>query len=346
MSTYQIAPVVTAILVLCICIFVVFQNRKSQINIVFGFLSLSIFVWLAGFSAMYFSSNPEQALFFARLGFVGVTIIPFLSYHFIAIFLNRAPSVRFLILLYTLIIPILFMTPTRLMYSDIEKHFWGYYPIAGPFYFISPIMFVLLILYGLILLGSGNKQVEARKREQKKYIFVAFVAVILGFVDYLPKYGVNIYPFGYLSALSFISIIAYSITKYRLMDIRIAINRIMAYLLLIAIYFSAGIAASCIYAQFFSFGQNAPTFLFLGTMLIIAGLSFHPLRLHLQTTPDRFLFRKKYEYEQAIREFGEQSRSEINTNKLQAAFTAITTKLLRTKRANLFLFDQQGKHKK
>ncbi|NLE65684.1 MAG: GHKL domain-containing protein [Elusimicrobia bacterium] len=47
-----------------------------------------------------------------------------------------------------------------------------------------------------------------------------------GIVDYIIKYHLEIYPYGYFSALLFIGIIAYAIVRYRLMDITLAFTKL------------------------------------------------------------------------------------------------------------------------
>ncbi len=52
-----------------------------------------------------------------------------------------------------------------------------------------------------------------------KLFLIAFSIIYLGSVDYLPKYGIPIYPFGYLPVFCFLVLAARVVWKYRLVDI-------------------------------------------------------------------------------------------------------------------------------
>ena len=61
------------------------------------------------------------------------------------------------------------------------------------------------------------------KVQQSKYILIAFLFGLTGAIDYVVKYNIEVYPWGYISALLLIGTIAYAIVRYRLMDIRVAV---------------------------------------------------------------------------------------------------------------------------
>ena len=63
------------------------------------------------------------------------------------------------------------------------------------------------------------------KLQQLKYILLAFVIFTLASLDFVPNYGINIFPVGFIPVTIFILLIFYSIVRYRLMDIGIAITR-------------------------------------------------------------------------------------------------------------------------
>ena len=244
MNLFGIPPLVVDILVLIIGL-LVFINKKTKVNVLFSFFCLSVGIWLFGFSMMYFSKNSSTALVWAKIGFVGIIFIPILAFHFINAFLGRNTQVTKYI--YLLSVPSLYLILTNLIYQNVTLHFYGYYPLAGKLYFLFLIQFSILISYVVItlLVNLRNPEFSILKRTQARYLFLAFGVGLLALVDYLAKYPfVKIYPFGYICTLIFISLIAFAIIKYRLMDIRIMITRAaiftVVYLLVIGIPFWLG----------------------------------------------------------------------------------------------------------
>jgi len=226
MNPYAFPPFATAIIISAIGIFVFARNKKSNIHRVFSTFSLVTIIWLFGYGMMYLTKDSNRALFWARTGFLGIIFIPILSYHFISTFLNLKNK-KSLVIIYLLSIPSLLLSYTSYIYNGIGSYFWGYYPTAGKIYSLFLFMFVILFGKGLWLLFVHYRKETGVRKEQIKYLGLGFAVGTLGAIDYLAKYPLfyNIYPFGYICALAFYSIIAYAIIKYRLMDIKVALTR-------------------------------------------------------------------------------------------------------------------------
>ena len=244
MNPYATPPLITCIILTSIGTFVFLKNRSSKLNIIFSLFSFSMAVWLFGYTNMYLSQNPYVALKWARIGFLGIIFIPVFAYHFIISFLNLKRKIV-LPLIYSLTIPSLVLSQTNLIYSGIKEHFWGYYPTAGKIYIFFLLMFAILFTRGVLLLFSRLKKESGIKKEQIKYVCLAFGLGTFGIVDYLIKYPIfNIYPFGYVCALFFNGLIAFAILRYRLLDINLALTRagifIIVYTFVLGIPFVIG----------------------------------------------------------------------------------------------------------
>jgi len=50
-------------------------------------------------------------------------------------------------------------------------------------------------------------------RRRNRFFLIAFAAGLTGMVDFLPKFGIPVYPFGYLSVMSFAAIMAWTLRK-------------------------------------------------------------------------------------------------------------------------------------
>ncbi|MFC1478807.1 hypothetical protein ACFL57_05045, partial [Candidatus Margulisiibacteriota bacterium] len=65
---YAILPLTVAFLVLGVGILAVRKGKEKNIKWVFGAFCVCVFTWAGGYSLMYASKTPEQALFWARNG--------------------------------------------------------------------------------------------------------------------------------------------------------------------------------------------------------------------------------------------------------------------------------------
>lgn len=236
MNPYAIPPIITALLLFGLSIFVYSRNPRAPVNRTFGLFCFSMVVWLVGFCGVYLSQEETRALWWGRTGFFGIAFIPAFEYHFILTFLQlRQPKI--LGTLYALGIAGALLSRTPLIYDGIWRSFWGFYPSAGSLYPIFPISFSSAFLGGIWLLYRALKSEEdPLRRQQIGYLLVAFATGIPGVIDYIVKYQIHVYPFGYIDAFLFLSITGYAIARYRLMDLNLAIMRTVVF---ISVYASA-----------------------------------------------------------------------------------------------------------
>ena len=68
------------------------------------------------------------------------------------------------------------------------------------------IYFMILAFLNLFL--SVRREIKPLERNRKKYLLIALFIAYIGSVDYLPTYGVKVYPFGYLTLICFVLVFA------------------------------------------------------------------------------------------------------------------------------------------
>lgn len=297
-NPFAIPPIITAIILLLVSIIAFKKSRLPKVKTTFSLFCLSMIVWLFGFIFMYLCPNEINALKWARIGFIGITFIPIFAYHFILSFINSKR--RFLlILLYLSAVPTIILSRTDLVYSGIESYFWGYYPTAGKLYFVFMLIFFGVFTWGVILLLleliKSRKNNEPIRTQQIKYVLLAFAFGTTGVIDYIVKYRVSFYPYGYLSALAFISLIAYAIAQYRLMDI----NLVFRGGLIFFPYFFSIYAASIVIILFVNHNYWL-TILFVGFLLAAAPFLRDYIRSKITGVVDSVIFRDKYKYQNRL----------------------------------------------
>ena len=291
MSLYALPPLVSAILIGIVSFWVYSRNTASKLNLTFTCFCLSLIIWLLGFTGMYASRNDASAIWWARTGFIGVAFIPATMYHFVITFLNL-PRKNLIAFLYLVGILAAAISRTDLIYNGVWTNFWGYYPTAGFFYWISPVTFLGCFIGGASLLYSAlGQERDAHRQQQIKYVMLAFVCATPGFVDYLGKYRIPLYPLGWLNALLFISWIAYAIVKHQLMDIRVVIRKSLVYSFLVACITTAYLVMVLVMERWCQGFMGYRSFVATVVVAFLIAIFFNPLRSRIQTWVDRALFK-------------------------------------------------------
>lgn len=335
MNYYALFPTITSILFLCMGMIVFFKNKHQMVNKVYLYFCFSIFLWLFPFSLMYWSKDINTAYFFAKIGFIGVLLIPICMFYFVVAFLNEVQKYKlFLQILVGIAIPcgiINFFAPV--FYSGIKICFWGYYPIAGKLYFIILAQFVIVFCYAtwLLLKNIHNVNFDIIKQQQTKYLLIAFLITTFGVVDYISKYPLEVYPFGYILILAFIVIIARSIIKYNLMEIRVAVTNSSIFFALYVLVLGIPLYAGLVLEQWL-----------LAFLLVFILSSAAPIIYRsLQKKAERILLSEQEKYQQFLLQASKGMVEQKEISKLTQLIVRMIIKSVKVKFAALFIYDEE-----
>ena len=241
MNVYAIGPLLVAVSTLAFGLFTFLSNPKAKLNRLFFGICASVFVWAFGYSQMYRTVNNDAlALSWARIGYIGVPFVPVFVYHFIVTFLELRRSLFTIGLTYACGVAFLVIGHTNLFLNGMyHNYFWGYYPKAGPLYIAFVLFFALIFTRIILLLYQVLRHHQAArlpvKAEQVKYMLFGFALATTSLVDYVPNYGIQIYPWGYLSALGWLLAMGWACFRYRLLDINVVITRTAVFAMVYAL---------------------------------------------------------------------------------------------------------------
>lgn len=336
----------SGIAVLLVGLFVLIKNHRSKINIIFFLFCLSVFTWLFSFTLMYITPETDIALKWAKIGDIGILYLPILSFYFTLALLNKDKDyfLKLVYFLFALSIPILTISQTDLFFIGLKNYPWGHYPLAGPLY-LSLIAFFILYIFSIVLLLFHIKkyatQYDQRKLQQLKYVLLAFIGGCTGLVDYLPKYNISIYPWGHISALLFILIIAYAILKHHLMDINVVIRKGLLY------SFLAGSLSACYLSMVFISGnylggrKSAASILFTIFSIVFFSLIFQPLRDRIQDFIDKVFFRGKYDYQKTLKELSRAAGAIAGLDELLDKVLTAIVSVIKLNNASIYVLDKR-----
>ena len=230
-NPYSVPPMVTAVFSLWLGIYVFLQNKRSPANISFFLLILSAAVWLSGISVIYLIEKPELAIsIYKRYTFLGVATISPGVYTFTVSALKLFEKKKKFILANYIIAFVFYIAAlkTDWLVIGVRRYFWGNYiqygSLAYPFLLF---FFVIMVISFVYYSASRRKAAAGIDIDQIKLLFTGVIIVgYIGAVDYLPCFGVNIYPFGYLPVLAFVLLQGYAIIRHRNITFRQIITNI------------------------------------------------------------------------------------------------------------------------
>lgn len=196
--------------------FVLGKNSSSSTAKAFFLQTLFAFIWQLGTFFMLSAQDEQSAFFFARLTYIGAIFIPCATYHLIVNFLQLDKQKLFVWLTYFLggiiFIPSI---ENSLFISGVYKYSWGFWFKAGPLHPLYLAFFLVVASTAFInlylSLREKTSDIEKRKR---RFLFCAYIIAYLGVIDFLPDYGLDILPVGFLSTIIFLSAVCYMLKYY------------------------------------------------------------------------------------------------------------------------------------
>lgn len=240
MSQYEIAALVTAVFTGFLGGYVLAKGNRSVARL-FGVYTLTICVWSLFFFFMISTENAARSLFWARVLHLPGALVPATFLHFTQSFLSidSRKTQRYLRLavygIGFLLIPASFLHEF-VRAAVPEPGFPHYYMGIGRYYhlFVGFFMGTVVIIHFLII-RSFMAETPA-KRVQILYLLGSYaIGYAGGMAVFLPGYGIRLPAFALYSIPICHLLIAYSILRYRVMDLGLMIRWGVAFFLTIAL---------------------------------------------------------------------------------------------------------------
>ncbi len=221
-------PLLAGTLFLICALWVLSNNPRSSSNTVFSAVCGAACLWLFGCFMLFSAANETEALFWMRVIYTGIVFLPALTYHFAHRLSAGAAQDRVILWNYALGGLFWSLLFTTYLVDGQYVYYWGRYPKAGV---LHPWLVAYVVAGGGLTVyrlyqGYRDHQTSAPLLSaQLKYTLVALLLGFLSSLDFLQNYGVGFYPVGYLLAGLSVTVVAYAIARYELMDISFAPTR-------------------------------------------------------------------------------------------------------------------------
>ena len=240
MNFYALSALVNGIAATALGLFVYSRAPQSARHRSYGLFCLSVAFWSYSYLAWQLADSKDVALACVRFLTAGSIAIPIFYFHHILSILNLVERHRFQLRAgYLLGGLFLLFDFTPLMVADLQPEMsFRYWPKAGPIFHVYLVWFLVYAYYAIHLIAISYRTERGSRRNQYLYLLVASLIGYAGGVTNFPLwYGIQIPPDGTILVAVYTAIVAYTIMRYRLMDITVVINKGLAYSLLLCVIF-------------------------------------------------------------------------------------------------------------
>ena len=346
MNVFAQSSLMAAVFNLGLGIFTYFNDRKNPVNKAFFVMTFCMVVWSSEVFGLYFFSDKSFAEQWANVLRTGLIFIPYTVFHWFLTLTKDKDKNRRRLLYTGYILGIMFSclnwTPYFVL-PGLREYQWGYYPKTGPLYLPFMLTFFYFAFYGLYLVYKKTRITESNvERNRLRYVlFGSGLAILVGSFNFLPMFGVDVYPVGNLANVVYVSIMAVAIVKHNLMDINIFIKKGMSYSFLVFLL-SIPLLLIADFGQSFFFGSINHLFSFIILVLfIVATFIFPKFKPGTEKTIEQILFKGKYDYKKTLSDLSKAMISILDKDTLLAKIINTTTEAMRVEKASVLLLDEE-----
>ncbi|MBI5740289.1 MAG: hypothetical protein HZA16_06150 [Nitrospirae bacterium] len=289
-----------------LAVFVYLKNPRSRVNKSFAVETFFIGVWTLFPFATGLSHVIGTPVFIARVVYIAAILVPptFLFFALNLIDLHDAAKERNrLRTCYLISAGFLLSSFSPYFIRSVNPSGMTFAIVPGALYHLFFAFFAMTIIYGYYKIFMRYREVKGFKRNQLLYVLIAFViAGTAGFIHFLSAYGVReVYPHDFLVIL-FTAIVAYSIIRYRTMEVNIVFKKTAAYSLAAGLLTGLFVALVLSITNLFSTFANAGSFKVSIFAALLIALLFNPLRHRIQSFIDSTFYKKTYDYYATVRQ--------------------------------------------
>lgn len=222
LSLLSVSVLVSALAVVALGLYPLLSDEPLQESLFFLLLCLSVMVWLLGFAVTYAAGDPERALRWIRIAYLGVPLIPAALYtvslHTLDVADQRRASLA--VAWGGAAAFVLLTVGSDVVITGLHEYSWGYYPR----YSTAGIGLIAFVAAGI---GASLREYwvryrsaarEEERRRAGRYL-LAFGVASLAVVDFLPCYGVDLLPVGHVAILSMSAILGHTLRNHHLTEL-------------------------------------------------------------------------------------------------------------------------------
>jgi len=338
-NIWALIPLITCLsYIVLFCFSVPFV--KIRINRVFCLYLAVAAIWSFASFMLHLDVPPSQTLFWNDVTTVALVWTLITYYHFIKVYTGKTGVIDLIIGYTGLFILLVCCLLGLIVKSAYVVHGVLYNNLGFSIYVIGGASLIAIGAGFYLLIKKYRGSTDPTDRNRTMYLLFGWsILLLLSYSNLIPS--VARLPLDHIGSLINVLIIAYTISKYQLLDIRFVVRRGLGFTL-------AFIPITALYAGgllvMFKYYPKMPVYaislvaVFLTILLAIISYS---LRRPIQEFVDRFFYKETYDHRQTLLGFTSKMGNILNLEQLTSEMLQTLSKAIRISRAVL-LFEEPG----
>ncbi len=345
MYWYTINYALGSVLSFLLGLFVLYRGETRELTRrTWFFLCVFISIWHAGHFLMEIAQSETLAQRSIYPIYIGAILIPPCYLHFILSLLDEERKHSpLLVVSYIFAAVQLALLVSGWLVDGAKFYPHGrFYEVPGEMYWLYVASFVIVPSTALIklIIAYRGTELVVKKNQFEYVIYSSLIGFIFGAMSFFPFLTGVVPPIGAPVVYFYTLPITYAVGRFRLMDIDIAIKQSLIYALLLLL-----LLVPCflivIWTQLVAFGDIDYTFsMFTLLLFVVVGFMYPKLRFRTEDALERILFKKSYNYHNALLRSSKDLLSVIDLDTLSEKLVNTVSKALDIEKASLLLSDE------
>jgi signal transduction histidine kinase len=303
---HWLIPLAAALANLIVFVPVLRQGVRHRMQRAFAGMTLVLATWNLDIFSLYYFSDVAAAEWWSRMFRVGICFAPAAVLHFALVLSGTEGPAWGKLLGGSYIIAAAFAVANLqgVLVERLVPHDWGWYIEPTPLYSAFTVcLLTSFVISGERIWHAYRHSSSPRQRVQARFWLLAFlIAMPFSLTNFLPMYGIRIYPLGSVGNVFYVWTIAYAIVRHRLMDVDYVVRKVVSFALAALVVFLPGGAALAVLAR--ELGSEEPLLLsFAGVALgLVAVVLIPALQEALETRVQRAFFAERFDYRRRLRQ--------------------------------------------
>ena len=307
---------------------------------------ICVSLWNIEWAGLILGPNAEFARLWGNIFRIPLIFIPPTFLHFSFLFTNpqgiSRQSWKILLFFYSLSCFLAAISWTRYFHGDVIAYPWGYAFKSGPLFILFLLQFISAILLAFFYMVRGYTRTDSYHRARLKYFFLAIgVSFVLGSYNFLPQFGLQVYPLGSIAVTVGLFIAAYSVAQHRLMDVSLFMAKGLGYLFSFAILGIPSFLLIMVLEKHFFKQSDTPFSLIMILIGIVAILLFARLKERMDRAMLQIIVKDKYFYHRVLEEFSRRLVTIVDLNRLLNMLAETIEKSMGVEQISVFLYNAE-----
>lgn len=227
MSPFSLSSLILTLTTLMFSVIVFQSDRQNKVNRAWFYFSIPFGIWSFSLFSLTNTSDAKSALMWQYLLDVAAICIPAFYFAFIAALLRYKKSYT-LPTLYVISFILSIFSLTKYFKQGVDGLFNFYWVIPGPYYFIFPIYFALVVVLSVGHLIYALRKVDDKssyRAQIKNTLYVCVIGFAAGGTNFFPQFF-DIYPFGNYIVVGYIIIMVYGVVRHKLLSPKVVVAQL------------------------------------------------------------------------------------------------------------------------